>query len=404
MRLHRPLPLNRAEWQNVALVLAVALTDAALGSHVGLPALYAVGPAFAAARGSVRHVCVIGLLSGVLSVLSALFTSSVGTQRMVVALAAVAAVTVASATAARARLRQERRLADVRQVAAVAQSVILSPPPEDTGPADIAVSYVSAADDAEIGGDFYEAVPVAGGVRVIVGDVQGKGLDAVRTASTVLSAFRESAPDASELRGVTTKIACALQRRPQDEQFVTAVAAELADDGSLTLLNFGHPDPVVVRASGREAPAEPRDPGRPLGLEWLGGAGPGVHRTRLERGDRVLFYTDGIAEVRGEDGKFYPLSARTPLLRGADLDASLAELRRDAEEFAGHEVHDDSALMLLEYRGDVRSNETESLNESWTEPRNDTAPCADVGLGPRYAPSCDMCALAACPMASAARR
>ncbi|MGW0658071.1 PP2C family protein-serine/threonine phosphatase [Streptodolium elevatio] len=330
--------LTRAERQNVALVLAISLTDAALGPHVGLLALFAVGPAFAAARGSVRHVYGIGILSVALTSLSAYITSSVGTQRTVVALAAVVAVTFASAASARVRIRQERRLADVRQVAAVAQSVILSPPPEDTGSAEIAVSYVSAADDAEIGGDFYEAVPVAGGLRVIVGDVQGKGLDAVRTASAALSAFRESAPDASELRGVTAKIACALQRRPKDEQFVTAVVAELDDDGRLTLLNFGHPDPVIVRASGEEMLAEPRDPGLPLGLEWLGGGGPGEHRTRLARGDRVLFYTDGLAEARDSDGQFYPLVARTGLLREESLDASLAELRCDAQKYAGHRI------------------------------------------------------------------
>lgn len=54
----------------------------------------------------------------------------------------------------------------------------------------------SAVGEARIGGDLYEVVSAPGsGLRVIVGDVQGKGLEAVETAAKVLGAFHEAAHD-----------------------------------------------------------------------------------------------------------------------------------------------------------------------------------------------------------------
>jgi len=62
---------------------------------------------------------------------------------------------------------------------------------------------------------------------VIVGDVQGKGLDAVETAAVVLSAFREAAYDEPDLPRVADRIEKALARQLSSEQFVTAILAEL---------------------------------------------------------------------------------------------------------------------------------------------------------------------------------
>jgi len=63
----------------------------------------------------------------------------------------------------------------------------------------MAVRYISASASAQIGGDLYAVIMTAGSVRLIVGDVQGKGLAAVQTAATVLGAFREAAYDAADL-------------------------------------------------------------------------------------------------------------------------------------------------------------------------------------------------------------
>ena len=103
-------------------------------------------------------------------------------------------MTAAGVVAAVVRRRQEPELASVRSIAEVAQRVLLRPVPRSAGPLRVAVSYTSAVAEARIGGDLYEVVP-SRRVRVIVGDVQGKGLEAVETAAVVLGEFRAAAAD-----------------------------------------------------------------------------------------------------------------------------------------------------------------------------------------------------------------
>src|SRR3984885_1787234 len=110
-------------------------------------------------------------------------------------------VITAVATAGTAiNARQEQRIAEVSSVAEAAQRALLRPPPPRLGPLGFDVVYVAAAAEAKVGGDLYEAVATsAHGIRVIMGDVRGKGLGAVELATDVLGMFREQAHDACTL-------------------------------------------------------------------------------------------------------------------------------------------------------------------------------------------------------------
>ena len=92
----------------------------------------------------------------------------------------------------------------------------------------IAVRYISAAAAARIGGDLYDVVAAQGTTRLIVADVQGKGLAAVQTAAVVLAAFRESAYDAADLVTIADHIERSLEHQAPGDRFVTAIMAELA--------------------------------------------------------------------------------------------------------------------------------------------------------------------------------
>lgn len=301
----------------VGVLLAIAVADVLLGPRVTLLALFAAAPAVAASRTSVRGVLGTGLFAAAVAVALALHDRLLGSPEGFLPLLALGIVTACSAAAARSRTRHQYHLARVRDVVGAAQQTIIGPLPATSGPANIAASYESAADAAQIGGDFYEVAPVRDGVRLVVGDVQGKGLSAVRTAAIVLAAFRESASVASRLETVGLKMSCALARRGIEERFVTAVLAELSDDGTLTLVNYGHTAPLVLPVPGGVAEAVPDRPGLPLGLDTLGESRPGIHHRTLAPGDRMLFHTDGLDEARDAAGRFYPLATRADLLRAA---------------------------------------------------------------------------------------
>ncbi|WP_051969636.1 PP2C family protein-serine/threonine phosphatase [Kitasatospora azatica] len=331
-------------------MVLVASVDVLAGPDVGYLALFSLGPAFACVTGSVRRAVLVGAVAFVLCVNVAWYDTLLTTRRAVVALAAVVGAT-AAALAAAVRRRHERELADVRSVAEAAQRVLLRPVPRTAGRMRVAVSYTSAAAEARIGGDLYEVVPAAaGGARVIVGDVQGKGLDAVETAALVLGAFREAAPDEQYLDAVGRRLERALNRRLDGEEFVTAVLAEVDADHTVTLLNYGHPAPLLIGADGTVRLAEPDVAAPPLGLASLGPAGPEAHTVDLRPGDQMLLYTDGVAEARNSRGEFYPLVDRAFLLDHEDPERALEALRQDLVSHAGGPSNDDAAMLLLRYR------------------------------------------------------
>lgn len=337
-----------------ATMLAVAVIDVMTGPEVGYLPLFSLGPAFACVTGTVLWSAGVGAVAAVLCMGSAWYDGLLSSRRFTVAMLAIAGVTAAAALAALLRRRQERELAQVRSVAEAAQRVLLRPVPRRAGHLRIAVSYTSATAEARIGGDLYEVVTtVDGRTRVIVGDVQGKGLDAVETAAIVLGAFREAAPEESLLASIGARIERALSRRLEGEEFVTAILAEVGAGHDVSMLVFGHPPPLIVRRDGTASFARLPEEAPPLGLAVPGLSEPVVLRITLERGDQLLFYTDGVSEARNRRGEFYPLAERAPLLHAADPDQALEALRKDLLEHTAGPLHDDAAMLLLRRRSDV---------------------------------------------------
>ncbi|MFC1407530.1 MULTISPECIES: PP2C family protein-serine/threonine phosphatase [Streptacidiphilus] len=328
----------------------VTVLDLMAGPDTGYLPLFSLGPAFACVAGSVRRSLLVGALAWALCLSAAGYDGLLLRHRATVALVSIAGVTAAAALAAAIRRSHERELADVRSVAEAAQRVLLRPVPRHAGHMRIAVSYTSAAAEARIGGDLYEVVPTPTGARVIVGDVQGKGLDAVETAAVVLGAFREAAPEEKDLETVGNRIERALNRRLEGEEFVTAVLAEIDTDHGVTLLNYGHPAPLLLRADGTVEPADPDAYAPPLGLASLGPQGPTPHKVQLAQGDQMLLYTDGVTEARNRHREFYPLAQRAHLLDQPDPERALETLRRDLVAYTHGPLHDDAAMLLLRYR------------------------------------------------------
>ncbi|WP_432164944.1 PP2C family protein-serine/threonine phosphatase [Streptomyces sp. bgisy031] len=341
-------------WMPVAAMAVVAAADVVAGPGVGFLPLVSLGPAFSGLVGGWRRTALIGALALLLCVALGLYDGLFEERRGFTAMTSVAGVTGVGIAAAVMRSRREAELASVRSIAEVAQRVLLRPVPRTAGSLQAAVSYTSAVAEARIGGDLYEVVASPHGIRVIVGDVQGKGLAAVETAAVVLGAFREAAHDEPDLLGLGERLERSVARELGGEKFVTAVLAEIGEDHEVVFLNYGHPAPMMVRRDGTADFPQPTAYALPLGLSTHGLEGPKPYRVPFAPGEQLLLYTDGVSEARDAGGSFYPLGDRADLLKEPDADCALQGLREDLVRHAAGPLHDDAAMLLLRYHGHVK--------------------------------------------------
>ena len=144
---------------------------------------------------------------------------------------------------------------------------------------------------------------------------------------------------------MVTDLDRAVARNVGDEDFVTAALVE-ERGGTLTIVNCGHPPPLLLRR-GAVIPLEPPAPAPPLGFMPV--VRPRVER--LEPGDRLLLFTDGLGEAR-RDGEFFPTADRAWRLLGHGTVADgLASLETALVEWVHGRLDDDIALVLMEYVG-----------------------------------------------------
>ncbi len=347
-------PAIRSKTDLILLVLPFAIMAGAVTAFVvvgpgwGFLPLPVVGPAVAAAVGGVWYTLAAGAVAMAECLLLAV-SMPADRRPAEVAFLAAAGVTAAGVLACRSRERRDRELAEVRVVAEAAQQVLLRPVPHQVGPVKLAVRYLSASTGARVGGDLYEVIATPHGVRLIVGDVEGKGLHAIQSAAAVLGVFREAAHDEDSLAEIVARIETSVTRELGDEQFVTAILAEVdVDSGKMQLLSCGHPAPLLLGPSRRRFVGT-EEGSLPLGLGYLAAA-PRVPVTiPFLPGDGILFYTDGASEARNKAGEFFPLADCDSVTSQPDPAGLVDRLSDEVVRHVGHAPDDDIAL-LLAYR------------------------------------------------------
>ncbi|MGW0850388.1 PP2C family protein-serine/threonine phosphatase [Streptomyces sp. NPDC002624] len=250
--------------------------------------------------------------------------------------------------------RGNKQLASARMIAETAMRAVLPAPAERIGGLQVAARYEAAQADEFVGGDLYAAADTPYGVRLVLGDVRGKGLQAVGAVAVVIGAFREAAEQEKSLEGVAQRLERALARESTRgggfdafEEFVTAVLAEIPPGGQLVrTVNRGHPDPLLLYRDGAVDALTPSEAALPLGM------GLGVRPDRsdeweLPAGGTLLFYTDGLSEARDAEGVFYDPAER---LRGRLFpgpEELLSALTDDVRLHTGGESTDDMALLAV---------------------------------------------------------
>jgi serine phosphatase RsbU (regulator of sigma subunit) len=328
--------------------------------------LYSAAPLVTAAIFSLRATAAVGAAALVSQTALHAYQGTMLDTESATELVTVLTVTVLALFINHVVQSSGRRLASARGVAEAAQLAVLPRPPEWIGGLQVAARYEAAHTEASIGGDLYAVQDTPYGVRLIVGDVRGKGLGAVETVAIVLGAFREVAGREATLEDVAGRLDRSLRREDERreglylaEGFTTAVLAEAAADrGFLRLLNRGHPPPLLLHADGAVREARPALPAAPLGMTELGSWPYRADELAFPEGATLLLFTDGVTEARDTEGVFFDLQERLRGRRFPGPDVLLDALVEDVERHTAGDAADDMALLAVRRPG--RSSDVES--------------------------------------------
>jgi serine phosphatase RsbU (regulator of sigma subunit) len=252
-------------------------------------------------------------------------------------------------------------LADVAE--RLQRRLLPATPPEMAG-LDIAFTYRSASAGVLSGGDFvdYYTRPPSGSLAFAIGDVAGKGVDAMATTFVTKFMLR-GAVHGGQLSWPTRPGEALQELRnglleqpdfdPLSERFVTVLFGQLDPrTGLLQLASAGHPTPFVVRAAGVERPLLMTEPA--IGVELDAALEPyPTEILQLARGDLVVAFTDGIAELRDAGGRFFEAEMDGVLAgcHGRPAGEVVAELVGAGEEFSARPPGDDLAVLCIRLTG-----------------------------------------------------
>ncbi|MQM24666.1 SpoIIE family protein phosphatase [Glycomyces sp. NEAU-7082] len=257
-------------------------------------------------------------------------------------------------------------------------------PPRTYADSDVVVSGLMEP-AYEVGGDAFDYAVADDEVHLAVFDSMGHDTAAGVAANIAVATYRNQRRKDVGLVETGAVIERVLLDQFDGEQYVTGVLATLnTRTGVLTWINRGHPAPIIIRgkrwSTGLECP-----PAHPMGTDL--GLEAAVCREQLEPGDRIVLYTDGIAETRNHEGREFGLERFTDFLIRHHTDQlpapeTLRRLIRSILDHHGGKLTDDATVLLAEWIGAESGRRPEllaGLPQAGTARRTD----ADASRPPR---------------------
>jgi hypothetical protein len=230
-----------------------------------------------------------------------------------------------------------------------------------TGQATVAASLEPAY---EAGGDAFDYALLGDHLHLSIFDALGHDLAAGLLASVCLASCRSSRRAGGSLATVMARADHAIASQFGEDRFVTALLCDLdLTSGLLSWIPCGHPPPLLIRGN-RTVKELIRAPQPPLGLaggrergdgETYYDADPVVPCTeKLEPGDRVLFYTDGVTEGRAADGTPFGLERLSDFIirhsAGLPAPETMRRLNRAIVDYQHGRLQDDATAVLVEWQ------------------------------------------------------
>ncbi|MFD4945562.1 PP2C family protein-serine/threonine phosphatase [Streptomyces sp. NPDC058409] len=344
---------NGALFGGLALLTAlVGFLDIRTGDELRLIPLLVVVPALVSVFGTIRQT--VGVATSVMTVVVCSRLVTGGTFWDITSSVAFTVLACFLGVGSCAlRLRHAAEIARLRSAAVALQRQILRPLPILTEQIFAHGIYTPIEEDRLVGGDIYEVVQSPYGTRVIIGDVQGKGLAAIGAGFAVLGAFREAAIREPTLTGVVDALEDAVARHNafsaqtgEIERFVTALVLGFDGEDRVQAVNCGHLPPRLLH-DGVACPAPLRRTSVPLGMAELSTEARVAEWLDFPPGATLLVFTDGVTEARDVSGAFYPLDARLGHWAERGPREVLDALHADLESFSGGVRRDDIAALAL---------------------------------------------------------
>lgn len=288
-----------------------------------------------------RTLLVVGVPPPVNDVLGVFVTGDVPhtIERAVVALARTYAAAVAQSDA----MRDHQRVVDAM--------VDELRPSDITLPAGCSIGhlYRSATTNVAIGGDLYDwFCSDRGDLIIAIGDVSGKGVQAASRTAMAVHSLRAFALPGTSPHVATTMLNTVVSGRTGTETFVTLIYLRV--DTTTFDVDFvvaGHPPPVLARSGGVEVLDVEAD--LPIGVD--ASASYTLQHTRLQPGDSLVLYTDGVTEARAShDGALLGTSGLVRMigsLRHEPAQGIADGLWQGVQDYTAGDTTDDVAVVVL---------------------------------------------------------
>jgi sigma-B regulation protein RsbU (phosphoserine phosphatase) len=241
-----------------------------------------------------------------------------------------------------ARLVQAERAADLlRNEMEIAASIQQSIIARDLPTFPYAKVMARTIPCTEVGGDFYDVIPVEDGFIAIVADVSGKGMPAALLASIIQGMMYAQARSHAPLVDAVATVNSFLCSRVYGQKYVTLVALHYKESGDIEYINGGHIPPLIILEDGTVTTSLEGDV--PVGL--FPDASFHSLSFKLPRNARLVLLSDGVTEAEDPDGNQFGHNRRSEFTDPDPLNATFTSLQRFC---CGAPPHDDRTILVID--------------------------------------------------------